>query len=160
MLKFKISFNQWLIYLIAALLIFIAPIFVSFNSLSGQPPQISQRTLTGDAIENPKFIYFWAQWCPTCKNMQTPISEVLKDYAGLTVAVKSGMEFKVKDYLTEQQLNWLTVNDENGVIAKHYSVKAVPTVFILNSQGEIAFVTQGYMSEFSLRLRLWLAKYK
>ncbi|NOQ36647.1 MAG: thioredoxin fold domain-containing protein [Methylococcaceae bacterium] len=157
MKKLNLSRAEWSVYLIAALLIFVAPIFVSFNPLSGIPPQITQTTLDNKKIVAPKFIYFWASWCKTCKGMQAPISAVLKDYSGVTVAVKSGMATKVQDYLTKQQLNWSTVNDENGVIAKQYSVTAVPTIFILNSEDEIAFVTQGYVGESALRFRLWFA---
>ena len=146
-----------LIYLMAALLLFVAPIFVHFNPLSGSVPQIEVMTLAGEKVQQPQFIYFWASWCGTCEKMQTPISNILKDYKGITIAVTSGDNLIVKTYLAKHPLDWATVNDEEGVIAKQYFVKTVPTVFILNSKGEIAFVTLGYMSEFSLRLRLWLA---
>ena len=157
MLFFKIGYKQASIYVIAALLIFVAPIFVSFNPVVGQSLVITQKTLKNEAVKTPKFIYFWAKWCPACKKMQPPISEVLKDYRGLTIAVRSGANSKVDDYLIKHHLNWNTVNDEDSIIAKKYAVKAVPTIFILNSQGKIAFEARGYTSEFELRLRLWLA---
>jgi thiol-disulfide isomerase/thioredoxin len=155
--NFQISIIKNLIYLVAALLLFVAPIFVHFNPLSGLAPQIEVMTLGGEKIQQPKLIYFWASWCGTCETMQVPISNILKNYKGITIAVTSGDDFRVKNYLTKQQLDWATVNDEEGVIAKQYFVKTVPTIFILNSKGEIAFVTLGYISELGLRLRLWLA---
>jgi len=138
-------------------LIFVAPIFIHFNSLSGQVPQIKTMTLSGKKISNPQLIYFWASWCRTCKKMQKPISKILKNYRGVTVAITSGNRLNVKNYLLTQQLDWVTVNDEAGKIAKQYFVKTVPTIFILNSKGEIAFVTLGYVSELGLRFRLWVA---
>ena len=155
--KIHISITKSLIYLVAALLLFVAPIFVHFNPLSGQVPQIETKTLRGEKVQKPQFIYFWASWCGTCEKMQSPISNILKDYKGVTIAVTSGNNFRVKTYLAKQKIDWATVNDRNGVIAKQYFVKAVPTLFILNSKGEIAFVTLGYISELGLRLRLWLA---
>ena len=155
--EFQISILKILIYLGAALLLFVAPIFVHFNPLSGSIPQIETLTLTGEKVQRPKLIYFWASWCGTCEKMQAPISSILKDYKGITIAVTSGDNFNVKNYLTKRQLNWATVNDDEGDIAKQYFVKAVPTVFILNSNGEIAFVSVGYIGELGLRLRLWLA---
>jgi len=146
-----------LIYLVAALLLFVAPIFVHFNPLSGSVPKIKVMTLAGEKVQQPKLIYFWASWCRTCEKMQAPISNILIDYQGITIAVTSGDDFSVKNYLAKRQLDWATVNDENGVIAKQYFVKTVPTIFILNPKGEIAFVTLGYISELGLRLRLWLA---
>lgn len=151
------SITKNLIYLVAALLLFVAPIFVHFNPLSGQVPQIKTLTLRGEKVSKPQFIYFWASGCGTCEKMQESISNTLKDYKGVTIAVTSGDNFIVKTYLAKQQLNWTTVNDEEGSIAKQYFVKTVPTIFILNSKGEIAFVTLGYISELGLRLRLWLA---
>lgn len=150
--------KEGVIYLIAALLLFVAPIFVHFNPLSGRVPQITQAPLIGNPIQNPKFIYFWAKWCATCEKMKTPISSILKDYDGITVAVTSGADEQLHAYLMQQQLDWPTINDENSTIAKRYFVTAVPTIFVLNSNGEIAFVTLGYMSEWSLRFRLWLAQ--
>jgi len=155
--KFKLSRLQGFIYLIAALLIFIAPIFVNFNPLSGHAPNIKQAPLSGKNIQNPNFIYFWADWCRVCEKMHPQISNILNDYSGITVAVTSGGDAQLQTYLDKQHLDWLTINDENGDIAKQYFVETVPTFFVLNSQGEIAFVALGYMSEWRLRLRLWLA---
>jgi thioredoxin-related protein len=92
--------------------------------------------------------------------MQSPISEVLKNYSGITIAVKSGNDTLVKRYLSQQQLNWVTINDRQGQIAHQYKVQGVPAVFILNPEGEVAFSTSGYSSELGLRLRLWLADLK
>lgn len=113
--------------------------------------------LNGEKAEKAKLIYFWASWCGVCEKMQPPISAVLNDYSGVTIAVKSGPDERVENYLSKQQLDWVTVNDENGDISGEYSVKAVPTVFILNAAGEIAFTARGYVGETGLRLRLWLA---
>ena len=153
------SMTKCLIYLVAALLIFVAPIFVHFNPLSGSAPQIETMTLKGEKVSTPQFIYFWASWCKTCEKMQAPISSILKDYNGITIAVTSGDNLGVKTYIAKQQLNWATVSDEEGNIAKQYFINTVPTIFILNSKGEIAFVTLGYITELGLRLRLGLANY-
>ncbi|MDQ7090170.1 MAG: thioredoxin fold domain-containing protein [Methylococcales bacterium] len=155
--KFKIRKIEGLIYLMAFLLLFVAPIFVNFNPLSGRVPQITQAPLKGTMLQKPKFIYFWAKWCATCEKMKAPISTLLNDYDGVSIAVRSGPDEQLQPYLTQHQLDWLTINDENGTIANQYFVNAVPTIFILNANGEIAFVTLGYMSEWSLRFRLWLA---
>ncbi|MCK5872182.1 MAG: redoxin domain-containing protein [Methylococcales bacterium] len=149
--------RQGFIYTLAALLIFVAPIFVQFHPLPTLTPELIHQVMAKEKISKPQFIYFWANWCGVCQKMQSPISTILKDYNGVTVAVSSGNAEQVQSYLDHYQLIWPTVNDEHNEIGEQFLVKAVPTIFIFNQAGEIAFVDSGYVSVYGLRLRLWLA---
>lgn len=155
----KFSKKERLLYFLTAILMFGVPFFINTSSLSGKPPQILQPIVSGEKINpfQPRLIYFWAEWCGICRMMQAPISAVLTDYPGLTIAVKSGNDRLVKNYLSKHGLNWVTVNDKQGEVAHQYGIQGVPAVFILDSKGEIAFSTSGYSSELGLRFRLWLA---
>lgn len=158
----KIHKKELGLYLLAALLMFVVPFFINSSSIAGKPPQIQATALSGEkmpSLAKPRLIYFWAEWCGICKMMQSPVSAVLADYPAITIAVKSGNDKAVTDYLAQQGLNWLTINDKQGEIASRYAVQGVPAVFILNPDGEIAFATSGYNSELGLRLRLWLADF-
>jgi thiol-disulfide isomerase/thioredoxin len=160
----KVSKKELFLYFFAAVMMFGVPFFINGSPISGKPPQISGITLSGQKISladhKPHLIYFWAEWCGVCRMTQPAVSAVLKNYSGLTIAVKSGKDKLVKNYLSQQGLNWLTLNDEHGKIAYEYGVQGVPSVFILNPDGEVAFAISGYCSELGLRLRLWLAEYK
>lgn len=153
----KKTVRQGFIYTLAAVLIFVAPIFVQFQPLPRLDPSLMNQLMTPKKNGTPQFIYFWADWCGVCKTMQGPISGILKNYNGVTVAVNSGNITQVQNYLTHRQLIWPIVNDEHNKIGEQFLVKAVPTIFILNQKGEIAFVDSGYVSDYGLRLRLWLA---
>lgn len=156
----KVNQKELFLYLFVAMMMFGVPFFVNSSSISGKPPQILETTLSGKMINahyKPRLIYFWAEWCGICKMTQSSVSSVLKDYSGITIAVKSGDDKFVKNYLAQQHLNWLTINDTQGKIANHYVVQGVPAIFILNHQGEVAFAMSGYCSELGLRLRLWLS---
>lgn len=157
----KINKNELLLYFFAAVVMFIVPFFINSSSVFGKPPPIQTTTLSGEKVKplsQFRLIYFWAEWCGVCKMTQAPVSAVLQDYPGLTIAVKSGNDTFVKNYLTQQGLTWLTVNDNRGEISRQYGINGVPAVFVLNSDGEVAFATSGYNSELGLRLRLWLAE--
>lgn len=151
-----------LFYGLVAAFIFSGQFLLDRDMATGKPPPLSELTLSGEPVasrigDGPGIIYFWAQWCGLCAMMQESASQVLKDYPGVTVALKSGKEGTVKRYLDEQGLDWPVVNDADGAIGERYGVRGVPAVFILNPEGDIVFTSVGYSSEIGLRIRLWLA---
>ncbi len=138
--------------------------FISSNGLPvGKSPQFKQITLDGEVANEyfgngPAIIYFWAKWCGICRMMQAPISEVLNDFPGVTIAIKSGSSAKVEAYLMSNMLNWKVVNDPMGRVSEQYKIQNVPSIFFLNGNGEIKLTTVGYVSEIGLRVRLWLVE--
>ncbi len=149
-------------YIFAALFIFAGQFLVNQDLVSGSPPAIVQTTLTGENAmqrisKGPAVLYFWAEWCGICRSMQGSVSNVLQDYPGLTVAVRSGDEGTLRNYLNDKQLNWPVVNDNSGSIGQRYGIKGVPAVFFINAGGDIVFTTVGFTSEWGMRFRLWLA---
>lgn len=153
-----------LFYLSIAAVFFAGQFLYTRGLATGKPPELAPITIQGapvaERIETgPGVIYFWAEWCGICAMMQTPVNAVLKEFPGVTVALKSGDADEVKDYLDKNTLDWPTVNDEDGKIGERYGIKGVPAVFILNREGEIAFTSVGYSTEWGLRFRLWLASF-
>ena len=151
-----------LFYGLVVLVFFSGEFLVSRGMVTGTPPALAAKTITGESVVNriasgQGLIYFWAHWCGVCRMMQEPVSQVLKDYPGVTVALKSGTEDSVKRYLNDQGLDWPVVNDARGTIGDRYGVRGVPAVFVLNPEGNIVFTSSGYSTELGLRIRLWLA---
>ncbi len=157
----RISIKKLFFYFIAVLVIFGGQFLLNNGRLTGPLPQIRQQTIDGSSAmeavsKGPAMVYFWAEWCGLCKMMQNPVSAVLKDFPGITVAVKSGDSERVDNYMQERALNWKVVNDPLGKIGRQFKVKGVPAVFFLNKKGDILLTTVGYTSEIGLRFRLWL----
>jgi thiol-disulfide isomerase/thioredoxin len=149
-------------YLSVIVLIFGGQFFVNKGLVTGSPPSIAAKTLNGmDAMpkleQGPGIIYFWAEWCGICKMMQGTISSVLKEVPAVTVAVRSGDDQTITQYLKQHSLQWPVVNDGNGHIAERYGIRGVPAIFFINQQGSIVFAAVGYTSEIGMRFRLWLA---
>lgn len=150
------------LYLLFAAAVFAAQFLRTSDLVTGKPPAIAQSTLGGLQAthivgKGPAIIYFWAEWCGVCAMMQHAMSAVSADYPLLTVALRSGTDSSVGQYLQKKQLAWSVINDQQGSIAQNYGVKAVPALFFINADGDIVFTSVGYTSEWGLRLRLWLA---
>ena len=134
--------------------------FMQRDMRSGVVPDLPVKTISGEdsaslIINKPTIIYFWGSWCGICATIQSTISGVLKDYSGVTVALRSGNDADVLSYLQNNNLDWQVINDNDGALAQAFGVSAVPAVFIVAQDGKISFVTQGYVTEIGLRLRLW-----
>jgi thiol-disulfide isomerase/thioredoxin len=133
------------------------------NLVNGEPPALPNTTLEGQTFElaqlhgKPALIYFWAEWCPICRAMQSTVQAVARDYPLMSVAMQSGGKAEVAKYQREQNFQVPVVLDEDGEIAKRYGLRGVPAVFVLGPEGQIRFAATGYTSEIGLRLRLWWA---
>ena len=101
-------------------------------------------------------IHFWATWCPTCKLEASNIQSLSKDYQVLSIAVNSGINEDIQDYMQKNHLNFPVYNDKDGSFAKAFKVQAFPTTFIYNAQGKRAFTEVGYTSQIGFLARLKL----
>ena len=128
---------------------------------STQLPTIEARLIDGSVFHaaegKPLVIHFWATWCPTCKLGAGNIQRVSEKYEVLTVAVQSGSNQEVVAYMQENELSFKVLNDTGGIWAKKFNVKAYPTTFIYDAEGELKFSEVGYTSTAGLLARLgWL----
>ena len=107
--------------------------------------------------DKPIIIHFWATWCPTCKLEAGNIQTLSEHFEVLTIAVKSGSEYDLTEYMKEHSLNYRVYNDEDSNIASKFNIAAYPTTFIYDKEGNLVFSEVGYTSTFGLWLRMWWA---
>lgn len=107
----------------------------------------------------PVALHFWADWCPVCRTEEHSISRLVRDPDTpiLTIAMRSGDAEKVRNVLHERELDWPTVVDEDGALARAYALPGVPAFVVIDASGHVADTQIGYTSEAGMRLRLWLA---
>jgi thiol-disulfide isomerase/thioredoxin len=135
------------------------------NLESEQFPALHAKLLNGGSFDYKEFqgkpfiIHFWATWCPVCK-VEIANFERLKKrgYQILTIAVQSGSDEEIKEFMKDKDLTFRVINDKSGNLAKHFKIKGYPTTFIYDKEGRLFFVDSGYTSDLSLMLKLYLAK--
>ena len=155
MLRFVVQFTVILI------LYFSIRYWKSLDNIQGVAPVIHDITLSGENFDlreqktKPLLVHFWATWCPMCELENSNIASIAKDYQVITIASWSEGKTQVANYLKQQGLELPVIVDESGEWAKLYGVKAVPSSFVIDKQGNIQFIETGYTTEPGLRLRLW-----
>jgi peroxiredoxin len=142
---------------------FLGNLWMTRDQISGPLPAFNAVDLSGDTVQfdsisgKPLLLYFFAEWCPICKLQNPVISALQQDYAVLGIAMQSGNNSSVKQYIADQDIGFRVINDENGQISRSFRVNGVPAAFIVNPKGLIQYSTRGYSSEIGLRSRLWLS---
>lgn len=136
--------------------------FYRSSNLNKEPINLKEiALLDGTIYEVPKnepiLLHFWASWCPTCKAEAQNIQRISKSFNVLTIALKSGSNEEIKEYLKSRELTFKTVNDGNGEITGRYSVSVFPTTIIYDKDGNELFSEVGYTTTFGLWVRMWLA---
>ncbi len=130
---------------------------------SGSAPPLAATTVRGERMDlaglrgAPVLVHFWATWCPSCKLEEGSIDALSRDYQVITVAMQSGGEREVADYLTGKGLGFDAIADPYGEIATRWGVRGVPASFVIDATGDILSRNLGYTPGMALRGRLWAA---
>lgn len=165
-LKVKLSkkYYKWIIDIaIIVIIISAARFWMQKDVVTGSAPNINAVQLNGKQFNlyqhktRPILVHFWATWCPVCKLEQSNIENISKDISTITIAMQSGSDEDVKQFMSDENLSFNVINDESGALSRSYNIKGVPVSFIVNKENKIEFVEVGYTTELGLRLRLWWA---
>jgi thiol-disulfide isomerase/thioredoxin len=161
---------SWLRTLLIYSLIFVVSSFIgnlwlTRNQAQDAAPQVVGQDLAGNDLQlkyaehdKPVILYFFADWCPICRFQHPVINTLAADYPVIAIAMQSGDNQQLKQYLQQQEISLPVINDSDGVISEAFGVEGVPATFIVRQDGKIAYSTRGYSSEAGLLIRLWLSQ--
>lgn len=110
--------------------------------------------------DKPIAVHFWATWCPVCKLEADNIERLSKYYEVVSIAVNSGSDYDIHNYLKESNLNYRVINDKDGAIAQEFGVAVYPTTFIYDRNRSLTFSEVGYTSSFGLFSRMIYSSFK
>ncbi|HHB1425882.1 TPA: protein disulfide oxidoreductase [Serratia odorifera] len=121
-------------------------------------------TLDGSAVslaqlsqQRPLLVYFWASWCGVCRYTTPSVAKLaaLGDNV-LSVALRSGDDVQVAEWLAGKRLSLPVVNDPKGALAAQWQIGVTPTLVIID-KGKVVQSTTGWTSYWGMKLRLWWA---
>ena len=159
--KYKSFLKESLILLVLILVVSVAVnLYKTWNIEKGPAPHFEETTITGMPVnlaktDKPVLVHFWASWCPICSLEHGSIQSISEDYNVISIAMDSGDENQLQQFMREKQMNYPVIADEDGRVARNWSVTGVPSSFIVAPDGEIKFIEVGYTTELGLRARLW-----
>jgi peroxiredoxin len=105
----------------------------------------------GDLLaRGPVLLDFWATWCKPCV-ASVPALQSLYDrlrddgFTVVGISVDGPRNFsKVRPFVTRMGITYPIAIDRDGSLQRFFQVTAVPTTILLDADGRIAAVTQGY----------------
>ncbi|MFS8084077.1 MAG: peroxiredoxin family protein [Acidobacteriota bacterium] len=120
----------------------------SFRSIDG--PSVTSESLRGEVV----VLAFGASWLPLTRNQMEAVKKLADQYAGRGVAVywvsTESESPKSKNYASDEQLRELArkykatvLRDPDGVVSKKLGVDQLPSVVIIDKQGNIASTIGG-----------------
>jgi len=103
---------------------------------------------------------FWATWCGPCK-VEIPwfveFNKAYKDrgFAVVGVSLDDDGWRSVKPYLAEKRIDYTVVVGDDLVSKSYGGVDSLPTTFIIDQNGKIAFVHMGLVGKDTYEKEIW-----
>ncbi len=139
-------------------LIIVAFIFANNNQEDSIIPDLDIKLLNGKTTtinelleDGPLLIDFWATWCKPCKKVMKHLDRYDTMYSdkGFKVLMINQdtprSMGKVRSYIRSQKYQFLVGLDPNQKIAQKLNGMIMPTLILINKNGQITWRHQGYM---------------
>jgi thiol-disulfide isomerase/thioredoxin len=117
------------------------PDLVSFK-LDGKLPD----SLKGKIV----IVDFWASWCLPCAESFPVLDELQKKYGDKLVVIGVNVDEKASNmdkFLKKHAVSFLVVRDSGQKLVAAVSPETMPTSFILDGEGKVRFLHNGFHGE-------------
>lgn len=101
---------------------------------------------------------FWATWCAPCRMEMPELERVYRKYKDQGVAfltITSEPRDTVEEFLAQHEYA-LPVLLDSGTVSREYGVQALPTTFVIGSDGTLRDITTGIATLLDVQVRVAL----
>ena len=108
-------------------------------------------------LNQKQVLIFWATWCGPCGVELSRIQNLIdknqiKKESVLAVSIGESAQ-TVQAYVDQKKYTFPVAIDSNGLVAQLYEVNGTPTVFLVDENKKIHWITTGLSPSLELRLK-------
>lgn len=126
-----------------------------FAHLLGQPaPDFTLQTASGDTVKladlrgKVVLLDFWASWCGPCMMAMPEVEKIHQEFAGKPVTVfgvnQQDDVATVNESIKDRELTFTQLLDTDGVVGSAFGANAIPHTVLIDAEGRIQKIHQGY----------------
>jgi cytochrome c biogenesis protein CcmG, thiol:disulfide interchange protein DsbE len=132
-----------------------APAF-SLAGLPSSPAPIALSNYKGKVV----YVDFWASWCLPCKQSFPALNHLRQQYhaQGFEV-IAINLDENLADaqtFLAKLPVNFPIALDPRGSIAEAYGIRGMPSAYIIDRQGKVRHVIEGFVSDDARKIETWI----
>ncbi|MBI3188343.1 MAG: TlpA family protein disulfide reductase [Gammaproteobacteria bacterium] len=132
-----------------------APNF-TLKSNSGKNIKLSE--LRGQVV----LLNFWASWCGPCRTEMPLLVKIHDKYKGMGFTVL-GVNVEedsapAKSIITKTKISFPVLFDQTNSVSKLYNVSAMPSTVLIDRDGNMRYLHEGYKSGDEEKYREWIKK--
>lgn len=118
-------------------------------AIGRKAPEFAAQDIEGNmiklsAINEPRtLLFFWASWCPHCKEMIVELNDIYSDGNNEIQVIGISIDTSLTDLkkvISDYQINWPVIAELDGwdgKVADQYGLAATPTIFLLDKDKTI-----------------------
>lgn len=140
-------------------------LFLMKSSLEGNPaPDFRLLTSSGKEMSlseakggNGAILFFWATWCPHCREQLGHLEKLSSDFEQkgikvLLVDVGEGPG-QVQAFIEKNKISFLVFLDQESKVSDQYELVGVPTFFLINKEGIVKSVVHSLPEDYEAILK-------